>query len=119
VRRALEQLGYGVRIAEWFQSEPPGERGTFSAEVDVRDIGITDQIYALVERYINDTKPLSRHLAGLSISLAVRAEIPVSVGCFDGEDITVFAYAPSAIQVSAQGTAAGIDHTIDTMTIYP
>lgn len=68
LRRAVEPLGFLIDIKEWWQlDEAPG---TFRLIVDVRENGITDEMYQELERLIDDAKPASRHLTGLALNLS-------------------------------------------------
>lgn len=119
LRRAVEPLGYLIEIREWFEQTPPGRRGTFRLRVGVLETGITAAMYPELERIIADTKPLSRHLAGLEISLESRGRIHVGATLFLGEELTVYPWTPAAIEISVRCAPAGADHTIDTLTIHP
>ncbi len=119
LRRAVEPLGYLIRVVEWWQTTPRGQRGTFTLDVGVLETGITDEMYAELERLIDDAKPLSRHLHGLAISLESRGRIRVGVASYLGDVLTVYPYQPGPIEVSGILRAAGAPHLIDTLSVYP
>lgn len=119
LRRAVEPLGFLIRVIEWWQTEPPGPRGTFQLDVGVLNSGITAEMYLELERLIDEAKPLTRHLRGLAISLETRGGIVIGATAYTGDEMTVYPYAPSAIVVGGAARSGGTVHTIDTMTVQP
>ena len=119
IRRAVEPLGYLIRVLHWYQQTPNAEPGTFKLDVGVLDTGITAEMYAELERLIDDAKPLTRHLTGLAISLESRGKAYLGAACYLGEELTVYPYQPGPIVVSGHSWHGGITHTIDTITINP
>lgn len=119
IRRAVEPLGYLIRVLHWYQENPNAEPGTFKLDVGVLDTGITEPMYAELERLIDDAKPLTRHLTGLAISLETRGPFYVGAACYLGDEITIYPYTTEAIEISGNSWHGGITHTIDTMTIQP
>ena len=118
VRRVVETLGYVIKITEWWQEVPRGPRGTFALEVGVLDSGITEEMFAEMERLIADAKPLSRHLIGLSIHLETRGQIYVSAQAYDGDEVTVYPWLAETISATGSIAPAGAVHIIDTLTVY-
>ncbi|MCV4725358.1 phage tail protein I, partial [Escherichia coli] len=47
LRRAIEPLGYLIRVSEWW--EFGGEPGTFTVEVGTLDSGVTEEMYLEME----------------------------------------------------------------------
>lgn len=90
LRRVVEPLGYLIRVTEWWKTgETPG---TFRLDVGVLETGITEEMYPELERLIDDAKPCSRHLNGLSINLAVNGAIPINVASYDSDEMTIYPY---------------------------
>lgn len=119
LRRVVEPLGYLLEITEWWQMVPEGRRGTFRLTLGVLDTGISEAMYAELERVINDAKRLSQHMTGLAITAEVRGELQVNVAAHDGDVLTVYPYLPADIEVAIRAPVAlGNHHTIDTMTVY-
>ena len=119
IRRAVEPLGYLIRVLHWYQETPNAEPGTFKLDVGVLDTGITAEMYAELERLIDDAKGLTRHLTGLAISLETRGKAYLGAACYLGEELTIYPYQPGPIVVSGHSWHSGITHTIDTITINP
>lgn len=115
IRRVVEPLGYLIRITEWWKTgDAPG---TFRLDVGVLDKGISDEMYSELERLIDDAKPRSRHLIGLSINLDVTGGLPVAAASYDGDELTVYPYTPEIITVSGPGYSGAAIHIIDRMEV--
>lgn len=88
IRRVIEAMGYSMSIAEWWQVADP--RGTFRLTIDVNEVGITEEIVRELERLIGDARPISRHIAQLSIATKVSGFIYSAVSVHDGDIVTVY-----------------------------
>ncbi|WP_230405020.1 phage tail protein I [Undibacterium rugosum] len=119
LRRVVEPLGFLIRVVEWWQTQPPGPRGTFKLDIGVLDQGITDEMYVELERLIDDAKPVSRHMTGLAINSEVRGFARIGVAAYFGDEMTVYPYTPAVIASSGRYGGTGFMHSIDTMTIHP
>ncbi|WOE81633.1 phage tail protein I [Pseudomonas protegens] len=120
LRRVVEPLGYLIEVVEWWETQPTGVRGTFALKIGVLDSGITESMYQELEWLIDDTRPVSRHLIGLVISLETRGTAWVGACTTDGEILTVYPYSPGPIEVSSPALLlSGIEHSTDTLSVYP
>lgn len=115
LRRAVEPMGYLISVTEWWQNNKTP--GTFEMEVAALDTGITVDMYAELERVINDAKPCSRHMTLLTISMETRGEIPVAAAAYDGDIMTIYPYFPDSIESSMTAYARAAVQMIDTMEI--
>ncbi|HBZ3678098.1 TPA: phage tail protein I [Klebsiella pneumoniae] len=88
VRRVIETLGYSMTLQEWWEVADPA--GTFRLEIDLNDIGITESMIKELERIIGDAKPVSRHLAQMTLTAGTRGPVWLGAAIFDGEDISVY-----------------------------
>ncbi|MGE0969046.1 phage tail protein I [Klebsiella sp. WOUb02] len=88
LRRVVESMGYNLSVEEWWQIADPA--GTFRLEVDVNAIGITAALLSELERLIEITKPISRHLATMSISTPTSGAVFMGAAICSGEIITVY-----------------------------
>lgn len=120
LRRVVEPLGYRIRVTEWWQTTPTGPRGTFALELRVLEGGISDVMHDTLMRLIDDAKPLSRHLAGMTISLEARGPIALGAVTLESDTLTVYPQAPGPIEVASRALVAGAtSHLIDTLSVYP
>lgn len=88
LRRAIEPLGYLIRVSEWW--ETGGEPGTFTLEVGTLQSGITEDMHQEMERLIADARPASRHLVGLNIVQDIPGYLFAGGVAYDGDVITVY-----------------------------
>lgn len=117
IRRAVEPLGFEIRVTEWWQTEPPGPRGSFKLDVEVGEFGIDESTHVELERLVNDAKPCSRPMLGLQISLVTRGADSASAAAYLGDTLTVYPYAPPDIVVAGTTRFSGATHHIDTLTV--
>ncbi|HBR9584983.1 TPA: phage tail protein I [Klebsiella pneumoniae] len=88
VKRVIEGLGYSMTLEEWWKVADPA--GTFRLEIDLNEIGITEPMIYELERIIGDAKPVSRHLAQMTLTAGTRGPVWLGAAIFDGEDISVY-----------------------------
>ena len=88
VKRVIEGLGYSMTLEEWWEVADPA--GTFRLEIDLNEIGITESMIYELERIIGDAKPVSRHLAQMTLTAGTRGPVWLGAAIFDGEDIRVY-----------------------------
>lgn len=117
LRRVVEPLGFLLEVVEWWQED--ATPGTFRLIIGVKDQGITDELYQLLELMIDDTKPLSRQMQGLMLSLSVDGAFNTHVASYCGDDLTVYAYMPECVTTASPQYSGGSSHHIDTLTIQP
>lgn len=115
LRRVVEPFGFLLRVIEWWQSNE--EPGTFRLEIGIQEQGITEETYRELERLIDDAKPRSRHLTGLTLSLQTQSIITAGAGCYTGDTLTVYPYFPETISVSGGDYTGAAVHFIDTVEI--
>lgn len=119
LRRVVEPFGYLLRVIEWFQEAPHAQRGTFKLDIGVNNEGITDEVYAELERLIAETKPLSRHMTGMNITLLSRGTVHIGAATFLGDTTTVYPPSPEDIEIHSAPSTRGATHLIDTMIVSP
>ena len=119
LRRVVEPLGYLIEVLEWWETKPEGVPGTFALKVGVLDTGITEEMYLELERLVDDAKPVSRHMNGLAISLETQGALNIGVALYEGDEINVYPPMQRDIEVTGYIGAAGREHTIDTLDVYP
>ena len=89
LRQVVEPFADLIDITEWHQLEPKGEPGTFSMSLALFESGLSEQGLAELERIIGDTKPISRHLVGLSITYSPKGELFLGGSIFTGDEMVV------------------------------
>jgi phage tail P2-like protein len=88
VRRVVEPLGYVINITEWWETNDLP--GTFRLDIGVLESGIDEAMYEEMERLIDDAKPASRHLIGLTITQDIPGTIYMAAAAYDAEVLTVY-----------------------------
>lgn len=88
VKRVIEGLGYSMTLDEWWEVADPA--GTFRLEIDLKDIGITEQMIYELERIIGDAKPVSRHMAQITLATGSKGFAWAGAVTVDGESVTVY-----------------------------
>lgn len=88
IRFVMEKMGYSISIDEWWQVADPA--GTFRLEVDINDIGLTPSMLSDLNRLIDETKPVSRHMAQMNIAAKVRGDIHTGAALCCGEIISIY-----------------------------
>ena len=89
LRRVVEPFAEIIDITEWHELEPMGPPGTFSMSLALFDSGLSDTAIAELERMISDTKPLSRHLVGLSITYSPNGTYYIGAGISSGDEVVI------------------------------
>jgi len=115
LRGVVEPFGYLLRVVEWWETdETPG---TFRLEIGIQEQGITEETWPELERLIDDAKPRSRHLTGLTLSLQSTGYVETSTGCYLGDMLTVYPYFPETIAVGGESYTGAAVHLTDTVEI--
>ncbi len=114
VRRVVEPFGAFLGLTEWFESG--GVPGTFRVTIGIGNKGITEDAYQELERLINDVKPCSRHLTGISLTQEVKGAVPVSLGCYVGDSLTVYAWMPDEIETGGDASVGSAVLLIDNVS---
>lgn len=116
LRRVIEPLGYVFGVTEWWETDD--EPGTFGLDIGVIEQGITDEIYDEIEKLIFNTKPASRHLNALTVSLESHGRVYCAAAAYSGDTLTVYPYTPELIVTSGAHVMGAAAYIIDDMRIY-
>ncbi|QOE32746.1 baseplate wedge protein [Achromobacter phage Mano] len=119
LRRAVEPLGYIIRIIEWFNDTPQAEPFTFRLEVGVLDKGVDASIYDKLARIIETYKNVRSHMRQLTIKAEVRGTAYFAAGIMSGVDTTIYPYVAEDLDSIGGLFMAAAEQTADTVAIYP
>lgn len=89
ITSALNALGLGLVLTEWFNMNPPGAPYTFSVSMNVSQSDITQAQLQQAQNVIASTKNLRSHLTGLTITLQSQASVYHAGACGFGNTITI------------------------------
>ncbi|WP_240332504.1 phage tail protein I [Pseudomonas aeruginosa] len=110
----LPYLAWAFSVDRWDSKWPES-----ALLVGVLETGITEEMYEELTWLIDDAKPLTRHLVGLSISLESTGALPLGAAIYDGDEIDVYPPQNRDIEVTGTIGRGGRDHSIDTLDVYP
>lgn len=88
VRRVIEDMGFSMALAEWWQVNDPA--GTFRLEINVNDVGLSSKYLDELNRLISVTKPVSRHISQLAIATHVAGLIHAGAALYGGDIISIY-----------------------------
>ncbi|OUG43201.1 phage tail protein I [Klebsiella michiganensis] len=88
VRRVIEDMGFSMTLAEWWQVNDPA--GTFRLEINVNDVGLSSKYLDELNRLISVTKPVSRHISQLTIATHVTGLIHAGAALYGGDIISIY-----------------------------
>ena len=118
LRHALRPISAGIRVREWWQTTPPGPRGTFQLEFDMLDTGVTSAMYQEIERLVDEAKPVTRHMTGLAITMGVRGAAQVGAVVHQGDELTIYARTPIEVRATGLCCTSAVVHQGDELTVY-
>ncbi|MGE4268255.1 MAG: phage tail protein I [Deferribacterales bacterium] len=87
MQSALDSLGYGITIAEWFDYD--GEPYHFKIELDLYGQEISDAEYALIDTFIDQYKNVRSKLDGITVNFALDGLFYEAVSLQTSEIITL------------------------------
>jgi len=117
LRRVVEPFGYLIEVVEWWNMVPEGVPGTFALKVGVSDSGIDEATYTELTALLDDARPVSRHMAGLAISLETNGHLYLGCSLSDGDVLDVYPPMQRDIEVTGVIGRGGREHTIDILDI--
>lgn len=88
IRFVIENMGYSISIDEWWQVADPA--GTFRLEVDINNIGLTPSMLSDLNRLIDETKPVSRHMVQFNIAVKMSGDIYTGSSLCCGDIISIY-----------------------------
>ena len=119
LRRAVEPLGYIIRIIEWYEETPAATPYTFRLEVGVLDKPLDETIYDKMVALIETYKNVRSYMKALTIKGEVSGIAYFGAGMMSGVDTTVYPYFPDDMEsIGGLFMAAGMQ-SADTVAVYP
>lgn len=119
LKRAVEPLGYIIRIVEWYDEVPAGEPYTFRLEVGILEKPIDEAIYDKMISLIETYKNVRSHMLALTVKAEVSGLAYLGAAMMSGVSTTVYPYVASNLHSNA-GLWFGIfEQSVDTVAVYP
>lgn len=109
VINALQALGFGTQVIEWFQKAPAGDPYTFEVNAEFVDTGLSIEALDEVERIALATKNVRSHLTVVRGIMRTNGDRFIGIGVVSGEDAEVQPFQLSEIEAAGEyfiGTAA-------------
>jgi phage tail P2-like protein len=119
LRRVAAPFDYTLTVREWWQTNPPGRRGTFELALHLNGRALSASDAAEIERLIDETRPLTRHPAGITFVAETRGDVLSAALTLTGETITVLPYAPPLAMSVGGPRALGATHTDEHLDVLP
>lgn len=105
VRNALNALGFGVQVQEWFNETPAGEPYTYRLLLTADQVGIDQQALAKILQVIDSAKNLRSHMSAAVPSVVTRATLVTAGANGMGNEITI-KYSPPPSRLYLDGSWA-------------
>lgn len=119
IKRAVEPLGYIIRIVEWWEDTPQAEPYTFRLEVGLLDKGVDESIYDQFTRLIETNKNLRSHMKALTIKSEIKGVAYFGAGMVSGITTTVYPYAIENLDSAGGVFTAAAEQSVDAVSVYP
>lgn len=119
VRDALQALGFGTKVIEWFQQTPAGAPYTFQVDAEFVDVPLTmaalDQVVAIAE----STKNVRSHLTKIRGIARTNGDIFVGVANFGGETGEIQPYQITEISGSGPFHVGAAVVSFELVDVFP
>lgn len=119
VKRALAAVDYRVDIVEWWQTDPPGPRFTFSVDVEVENRGIDGDTQNQIIRIINSAKNVRSHIAALRLIGASHSRPYFATWVVSSAVVELLPYQITHSEVAGSAYFAICFMTYNTVSLYP
>lgn len=117
VERALNALGYHIRLIEWWEENPQADAYTFRLDVLLGNTGFDEVLYSRIEQLVLDTKNVRSHLASIRLSMSAAGALYLGAAPCTGEDVTIDAWAlPESVTEGVLFTGIGTIQEINLLT---
>ena len=92
MRTALDALGYGINVEEWFEKTPVGDPYTFGLTKTIDQVGIpTKAAFDAIFDVVESTKNLRSHMTGFLVRGVTGFSERYGAKVFSGETVTISA----------------------------
>ncbi len=87
VKDALNALGLGVQVQEWFNQIPAGAPYTYKLLLEVNQYGVSLDQLNKIQQVVENAKNLRSHMTELSLSVKAVSEVYVGAVSLSGNEI--------------------------------
>lgn len=119
LKRAVEPLGYIIKITEYRQAKDTTAPFSFSLDVAVTDKGINETIYQQLERLVMAYKNVRSYMRALTLKAEIFGAANFAAAMMSGVATTVYPYIASDLTSQERMSWAAAEQTVDTVAVYP
>lgn len=119
LKRAVEPLGYIIKIIPWRDEPSTAPPYSFRLEVGVSDKGINETIYQQIERLIEAYRNVRSYMRALTLKADVSGAAKFAAAMMSGVDTVVYPYVAEDMQSTAFMYWAAAEQTADTVAVFP
>ncbi|WP_323957479.1 phage tail protein I [Aeromonas caviae] len=101
VKDALQALGLGVQVQEWFNQIPAGDPYTYRLLLEVNQYGVSLAQLETIQAVVENAKNLRSHMTTLDLTVASNATVYIGAVALSGNEI---AFTNPAATLIADGT---------------
>jgi len=87
VKDALQELGLGVQVQEWFNMVPVGAPYTYRLLLEVNQYGVSLEQLQRIQDVVENAKNLRSHMTDLALSVKAVSEVYVAAVSLSGNEI--------------------------------
>ena len=87
VKDALNALGLGVRVQEWFNQIPAGDPYTYKLLLEVNQYGVSLSQLEKIHTVVENAKNLRSHMTSLDMTVASKSTVYVGAVALSGNEI--------------------------------
>ena len=101
VKDALQAIGLGVQVQEWFNQIPAGDPYTYKLLLEVNQYGVSLAQLETIQAVVENAKNLRSHMTTLDLTVASNATVYIGAVALSGNEI---AFTNPAATLIADGT---------------
>ncbi|WP_323935499.1 phage tail protein I [Aeromonas caviae] len=87
VKDALQALGLGVQVQEWFNQIPAGDPYTYKLLLEVNQYGVSLAQLETIQAVVENAKNLRSHMTTLDLTVASNATVYIGAVAMSGNEI--------------------------------
>ena len=119
LERVASIFGLKIKITEWWQANPQGVPGTFGITVLSENAVIGEVEFKELVRLFSETKPVSRHISGLTVGVITRGRLNTSAATLRADTVTIYPYIKPIISMPPAGQVSAAAQRVEIITINP
>lgn len=119
LRAAIDALGYGIELTEWFQESPPATPYTFGLTAELDGRGIAPWLWDEIERAAIEAKNVRSHLRYVRLRSTIRGRFYVGGTTISAEVVEIEPYSLTELQTQGPLYLGAALIVVETVEILP